>query len=83
MTARHHATGLSPIHEAYDYAERIRERLPRRSQELREVVGLSMDALWLKCGCRRTLSAASKAVIPSRRCTSLRGWRMAYLQFTT
>jgi hypothetical protein len=37
-------------HEADDYAERIRERLPRRLQELREAVGLSMYALWWKCG---------------------------------
>ena len=28
-------------HDAYDYAERIRERLPRRLQELREAMGLS------------------------------------------
>jgi hypothetical protein len=37
-------------HEAHDYAERIRERLPRRHQELREGMKLSMYALWLKCG---------------------------------
>ena len=35
--------------EAHDYAERIRERLPRRHQELRERCGLSIYALWLKC----------------------------------
>ncbi|MEZ5384956.1 MAG: helix-turn-helix transcriptional regulator [Prosthecobacter sp.] len=40
-------------HEAYDYAERVRERLPRRLQELREAVGLSMYGLWLKCGVSR------------------------------
>ncbi len=40
-------------HEAHDYAERIRERLPRRLQELREATGLSMYALWLKCGVSR------------------------------
>ncbi|MFZ4768478.1 MAG: helix-turn-helix domain-containing protein [Roseimicrobium sp.] len=40
-------------HDAYDYAERIRERLPRRFQELREAVGLSMYALWLKGGVSR------------------------------
>ena len=28
-------------HDAYDYAERIRERLPRRLQELSEAIGLS------------------------------------------
>lgn len=40
-------------HDAHDYAERIRERLPRRHQELRERCGLSMYALWLKCGVSR------------------------------
>jgi transcriptional regulator with XRE-family HTH domain len=40
-------------HDAHDYAERIRERLPRRHQELREANGLSMYALWLKCGVSR------------------------------
>ena len=39
--------------EAYDYAERIRARLPRRLQETREAAGLSMYALWLKCGVSR------------------------------
>ena len=33
-----------------DSVERIRERLPRRLQELREACGLSIYALWLKCG---------------------------------
>jgi hypothetical protein len=28
-------------HDAHDYAERIRERLPRLLQELREAMGLS------------------------------------------
>ena len=40
-------------HEAYDYAERIRDRLPRRLQELRENEKLSMYALWRKCGVSR------------------------------
>jgi transcriptional regulator with XRE-family HTH domain len=40
-------------HEAHDYAERIRERLPRRLQELREAERLSMYALWQKCGVSR------------------------------
>lgn len=40
-------------HPSYDYAERIRERLPRRLQELREAIGLSMYALWRKCGVSR------------------------------
>lgn len=38
---------------AHDYAEHIRERLPRRHQELREATGLGMYALWLKCGVSR------------------------------
>jgi ribosome-binding protein aMBF1 (putative translation factor) len=36
-----------------DSAERIRERLPRRLQELREACGLSIYALWLKGGVSR------------------------------
>jgi transcriptional regulator with XRE-family HTH domain len=32
-------------HDAHDYAERIRERLPRRLQELREAAGLSKYGL--------------------------------------
>ncbi|MBU6327845.1 MAG: hypothetical protein KGQ89_09460 [Verrucomicrobia bacterium] len=32
-------------HDAHDYAERIRDRLPRRLQELREACGLSMYGL--------------------------------------
>ena len=42
-------------HEAHDYAERIRERLPRRLQELREAARLSMYALWQKCGVSRDM----------------------------
>ncbi len=40
-------------HEAYDYAERIRERLPRRLQELRGSAKLSMYALALESGISR------------------------------
>ena len=40
-------------HDAHDYAERIRDRLPRRLQELREAARLSMYALWRKCGVSR------------------------------
>ena len=40
-------------HDAHDYAERIRERLPRRLQVLREAARLSMYALWRKCGLSR------------------------------
>ena len=37
-------------HDAHDYAERIRERLPRRLQELRERCGLSKCALARESG---------------------------------
>jgi transcriptional regulator with XRE-family HTH domain len=40
-------------HDAHEYAERIRERWPRRLRELREGCGLSMYALWMKCGVSR------------------------------
>jgi transcriptional regulator with XRE-family HTH domain len=43
----------SDNHDSYNYAERIRARLPRRLQELRERCGLSKYALWLKCGVSR------------------------------
>lgn len=42
-------------HEAHDYAERIRARLPRKLQELREAARLSMYALWQKCGVSRDM----------------------------
>ena len=42
-------------HDAYNYAERIRGRLPRRLQELREAIGLSMYALWQKTGVSRDM----------------------------
>ena len=40
-------------HDAYDYAERIRERLPRRLQELRERCGLSKYGLARESGVSR------------------------------
>ena len=40
-------------HEAHDYAERIRERLPRRLQELREAAGLSKYGLARESGLSR------------------------------
>jgi hypothetical protein len=42
---------------AHDYAERVRERLPRRLQDLREGIGLSMCGLWRKCGDSRDTSS--------------------------
>jgi len=41
--------------KAYNYAERIRVRLPRRLQELREAVGLSKYALAEKAGVSRDM----------------------------
>lgn len=38
---------------AYDYAERIRARIPRRLQELREACGLSKYGLERECGISR------------------------------
>ena len=40
-------------HDAHDYAERIRERLPRRLQELRERCGLSKYGLARESGLNR------------------------------
>ena len=40
-------------HEAHDYAERIRERLPRRLQELLERCGLSKYGLARESGLSR------------------------------
>jgi hypothetical protein len=57
--ARHHA--------AHDCAERLRERLPRRLQELREGCGLSMYALWMKCGVSRDIFSVSPSWVA--------GWR--------
>ena len=45
----------SDNHDAHDYAERIRERLPRRLQELREAAGLSRYALAKKAGVSRDM----------------------------
>lgn len=39
--------------EAYDYAERIRERLPRRLQELREAAGFTKYGLARESGVSR------------------------------
>ena len=42
-------------HEAHDYAERIRERLPRRLQELREAAQLSKYGLERESGISREM----------------------------
>ena len=43
----------APDHPAHDYAERIRERLPRRLQEFREGAGMSKYALARESGLSR------------------------------
>jgi ribosome-binding protein aMBF1 (putative translation factor) len=48
-------------HEAHDYAERIRERLPRRLQELRERRGLSKYGLARESGVSREYIEKSAA----------------------
>jgi transcriptional regulator with XRE-family HTH domain len=40
-------------HEAHDYAERIRERLPRRLQEIREAAGFTKYGLARESGISR------------------------------
>ncbi|MBL9113905.1 MAG: helix-turn-helix transcriptional regulator [Verrucomicrobiaceae bacterium] len=40
-------------HKAHDYAERIRDRLPRRLQELREAAGFTKYGLSRECGVSR------------------------------
>ncbi len=44
---------LSDSHDAHEYAERIRARLPRRLQELRERAGLSKYGLARESGLSR------------------------------
>ena len=53
----------TPDNEAFNYAERIRARLPRRLQELREAAGMSMYALWMKCGVSRDMISQQRATI--------------------
>ena len=43
----------TPDNEAFNYAERIRARLPRRLQELREQAGLSKYSLARESGLSR------------------------------
>ena len=49
---------------------------PETAQELREAIGLSMDALWLKCGVSRdTISRIeSGETIPGVHLLALRRW---------
>jgi DNA-binding XRE family transcriptional regulator len=49
----YHETTAPENHDAYDYAERIRERLPRRLQELREAAGFTKYGLARESGVSR------------------------------
>ena len=40
-------------HDAHDYGERIRERMPRRLQEIREAAGLTKYGLARESGVSR------------------------------
>ena len=56
-------------HDAHDYAERIRERLPRRLQELREAMGLSKYGLAHESGLSREyIGKIDHGVASSGRC---------------
>jgi len=44
---------VSTNHEAHDYAERLRERLPRRLQEIREAAGFTKYGLARESGISR------------------------------
>jgi DNA-binding XRE family transcriptional regulator len=50
-------------HDAHDYAERIRERLPRRLQELRERCGLSKYGLARESGISRVCIGRIERVV--------------------
>ena len=54
-------------HDAHDYAERIRERLPRRLEALREAMGLSSVNLARERGISRETIGGSKGVTVSPR----------------
>ena len=45
----------TPAQQAYDYAERVRARLPRRLQEMREAAGMSKYAFAKKAGVSRDM----------------------------
>ncbi|WP_395719742.1 helix-turn-helix domain-containing protein [Prosthecobacter sp.] len=51
-------------HDAHDYAECIRDRLPRRLQELREACGQSKYGLARESGLSRGYIAERRAVMP-------------------
>lgn len=65
--------------DARDYAERIRELLPRRLQELWEAIGLSVYALWLKCGVSRDTARSIRTPTdgPLKEINEVAEWRMA------
>ena len=58
---QHIGAGGGPAnHEAHDYAERIRARLPCRLQELREATGMSRYAFARKAGVSRDMAGCNE-----------------------
>ena len=64
-------------HEAHNYAERIRARLPRRLQELREAAGMSKYALATKAGVSRDMVGCIEGG-RVHSCMSAHDWHMAW-----
>lgn len=52
-------------HDAYDYAERIRERLPRRLQEIREAAGFTKYGLARESGVSREYLGKIERGVPN------------------
>jgi hypothetical protein len=69
-------------HDAHNYAERIRERLPQRLQELREPCGLSKYGLAREGGLSRGYIAKRRAVMPGLWWGSISGLRRASADFS-
>ena len=68
----------TPDNEAFNYAERIRARLLRRLQELREAAGMSKYALEKKSSVSREMISASKTANRFPPSTSALGWLMGW-----
>jgi hypothetical protein len=69
-------------HDAHEYAESIRERLPRRHQELRESMKLSMYGLARESGLSRENIGMRRAVMPGLWWGSISGLRRASADFS-
>ena len=67
----------TPDNEAFNYAERIRARLPRTLQEEREAAGLSKYALEKKSSVSREMISASKTANRFPPSMWAHGWLMA------